>query len=337
MEKVLVTGARGFIGSQLCKKLVASGVELHAVSRHPPADVGAWWRSIGGDVGRTPCAAAIHWWKVDLADLEAVRELIQTVGPDRTYHLASLVMGSRSLEMVLPTLQNNFLTAFNLLLAIAEAGSGRIVLAGSIEEPDGSEPVPCSPYAAAKRAVSDYARMFGALYRIDVVLAKISMVYGPGQVDLRKLVPYVTTAFLRGERPRLSSGIRLVDWICVDDVVNGLIACAQAPCASGRTVDIGSGEVCSIREIVRQLKELVPGAPEPLFGAIPDRPLERLGRADVATAYKLIGWNPSITLQEGLRRTVDWYKARPAAAMRQLSISFGLGETFMVLGKMIII
>ena len=313
MEKVLVTGARGFIGSQLCKRLVVSGVELHAVSRRPPADVVAWWQSIGGDMSDAPRAAAIRWWNVDLIDLQATRELIRTVLPARTYHLASLVTGSRGLEMVLPILQNNFGTAFNLFLATAEYDAGRIVLAGSFEEPDDQDPVPCSPYAAAKGAASGYARMFGALYQTKVVMAKIFMVYGPGQADLTKLVPYVTTAFLRGERPKLSSGIRLVDWICVDDVVDGLIACAHASSAAGRTLDLGSGEVCSIREIVQQLRDLVPGAPEPRFGAVPDRPLERLGKADVATSYKLIGWKPSTTLQAGLRRTVDWYKSRGAA------------------------
>src|SRR6266404_4426595 len=313
MERVLVTGARGFIGSQLCKRLVASGVELHAVSRQPPADVMAWWQSIGGDTNGVPRAAAIRWWNVDLIDLQATRELIRTVLPARTYHLASLVTGSRSLEMVLPILQNNFGTAFNLLLASAENGAGRIVLAGSFEEPDDPDPVPCSPYAAAKGAASVYARMFRALYQTEVVMAKISMVYGPGQKDLTKLVPYVTTAFLRGERPKLSSGIRLIDWIWVDDVVDGLIACAHASGADGRTVDLGSGELCSIREIVQQLRELIPGAPEPLFGAIPDRPLERLRKADVVTSHKSIGWSPSTTLQAGLRRTVDWYKSCPGA------------------------
>lgn len=312
MVKVLVTGARGFIGSQLCKRLAASGVELHAVSRRPPLDVAAWWQSIGGDLSNARRAAAIHWWNVDLIDMQAIRELIRTVRPDTTYHLASLVTGSRSLEIVLPILQNNFLTALNLLLATAESGAGRIVLAGSIEEPDDLDPIPCSPYAAAKGAASGYARMFAALYQTEVVIAKISMVYGPGQADLAKLVPYVTTAFLRGERPLLSSGVRAVDWICVDDVVDGLMVCAHATGAEGRAIDLGSGEVCTIREIVRQLRELVPGAPEPVFGAISDRPLERVAKADVASSYKLIGWNPSISLQAGLRRTVDWYRSRPA-------------------------
>jgi len=314
MEKVLVTGARGFIGAQLCRRLAASGAELHAVSRQPPVDAVAWWRSIGGDMSDATAAAAIRWWNVDLVDLRATQELIRTVLPDKIYHLASLVTGSRSLDVVLPIMQSNFLTAFNLLLAVAENGAGRIVFAGSLEEPDEADSVPCSPYAAAKGAAAAYARMFEALYRTEVVMTKISMVYGPGQTDLTKLVPYVTTAFLRGERPKLSSGFRLVDWICVDDVVDGLVASAYASGATGRTVDIGSGQVCSIRELVQKLRQLIPGAPEPLFGAVPDRPLERPRAVDLVASYKSIGWSPSTRLHEGLHRTVDWYTSRLAAS-----------------------
>jgi nucleoside-diphosphate-sugar epimerase len=221
-------------------------------------------------------------------------------------------MGSRSLDMVLPILQNNFLTAFNLLLATAESGAGRIVLAGSLEEPDDPYPVPSSPYAAAKGAAAQYARMFQALYQAEVVMTKISMVYGPAQADLTKLVPYVTTAFLRGASPKLSSGFRLVDWIFIDDVVEGLIACAQASGAGGHTVDLGAGEVLSIREVVQHLRELIPGAPEPAYGAVPDRPLERVRKCDIATSAKLIGWSPSTTLEVGMQHTVDWYRSRPA-------------------------
>lgn len=307
MEKVLVTGARGFIGSQLCRRLVAN-VELHAVSRRPPADVKEWWRSIGGDPGDISRALAIRWWNIDLADLEATRKLVRSVDPGTTYHLASIASGTRSFDMVLPLLQNNFLSAFNLLLTSTEVGAGRIVLAGSVEEPDDQDPVPCSPYAAAKAAASGYARMFGALFHTKVVMPRIAMVYGPGQLDLTRLVPYVATAFLRGEQPRLTSGSRLVDWVFVEDVVDGLIACARTPGADGRTVHLGSGRFCSIREIVEHLQELIPGAPAPVFGAVPDRPLERQVKSDIAISHREIGWVPSTPLLAGLRRTVEWYR-----------------------------
>jgi nucleoside-diphosphate-sugar epimerase len=212
--------------------------------------------------------------------------------------------------MVLPIFQNNFMTSFNLLMATAEHGHGRIVLAGSLEEPDEINSVPCSPYAAAKWSASGYARMLHALYQIPVVIAKIFMVYGPGQSDYTKLIPYVTTSLLRGEAPKLSSGTRSVDWIYVDDVVEGLIRCAETTSIDGRTVELGSGKMTSIRDVVQQLSELVACTVHPEFGILPDRPLERVKRADIAESYKLIGWQPSTPLRMGLARTVEWYKAK---------------------------
>jgi nucleoside-diphosphate-sugar epimerase len=253
-------------------------------------------------------ATTIQWWNADLVELEAARSLIRTIRPDATFHLASLVTGSRSLEMVLPVFQNNFVTALNLLMATAENSAGRIVLAGSFEEPDEVDSVPCSPYAAAKWSASGYARMFRALYQIPVVIAKIFMVYGPGQTDHTKLIPYVILSLLRGEAPRLSSGVRLVDWIFVDDVVDGLIGCAQTHGIDGRTVELGSGELLSIREVVQQLSDLLPCMVDPQFGALPDRPLERVKKANIADSDKLIGWQPSTPLQAGLTRTIEWYK-----------------------------
>ena len=248
----------------------------------------------------------IRWWNADLVELEATRTLIQTIRPDATFHLASLVTGSRSLEKVVPIFRNNFMTAFNLLMATAENSAGRIVLAGSLEEPDEVNSVPCSPYAAAKWSASGYARMFHALYQTPIVIAKIFMVYGPGQSDHTKLIPYVTISLLRGEAPRLSSGLRSIDWIYVDDVVEGLIRCAEAPGIEGRTVELGSGEMLSIREVVQQLSELVPCTVDPEFGALPDRPFERFKKADIAESYRLTGWQPSTPLPAGLARTVEW-------------------------------
>jgi nucleoside-diphosphate-sugar epimerase len=299
MTRALVTGARGFIGAALCKRLTVSGIEVHAVSRNPPAD--AQFR-------HAQQAQMIQWWKTDLVDLEATRSLIRMIRPDVTFHLASLVTGSRSLEMVLPVFQNSFMTAFNLLMAIAENGAGRIVLAGSLEEPDEVDPVPCSPYAAAKWSASGYARMLHALYQIPIVIAKIFMVYGPGQSDHTKLIPYVTMSLLRGEAPKLSSGARLIDWIYVDDVAEGLNRCAEMPGIDGRTVELGSGEMVSIRDVVQQLSKLVGSGGRPQFGSLPDRPLERVKKADIAESYKLIGWRPSTPLRAGLARTVKWYK-----------------------------
>jgi UDP-glucose 4-epimerase len=152
--------------------------------------------------------------------------------------------------------------------------------------------------------------MFHALYQVPVIIAKIAQAYGPGQLDYTKLIPHVTRSILLGEPPKLSSGVRLADWIYVDDVVDGLIGCAQAPGIEGRTVELGSGELHSIREIVGQLADLIPSPVDPLFGALSERPLERARKADIAHSYKLIGWRPSTALGAGLTRTVEWYKIK---------------------------
>lgn len=291
MSVVLITGATGFIGSRLCGRLTETGAEVHAISRKPPEQKSA------------------RWWNTDLSDLKAVQATIQAIRPTHIYHLAGLVSGSRALDTMLPALQSNFLTAFNVLLATTEAGSGKIILAGSLEEPDADAQVPCSPYAAAKGSASAYARTFHALYQTQTVIARIFMTYGPAQSDRTKLIPYVTTSMLKGVSPKLSSGTRLIDFIYVDDVVDGLLACGQSKSAVGCTVDIGSGKLVSIRDLVQKLRAAVPGAPNPLFGAIPDRPLERVAKANVDHADKLIGWRPTFDLSEGLRRTVEWYRA----------------------------
>ena len=292
-EKVLITGASGFIGSHLCRRLCQAGIELHAISRAKRP----------GDEGK------LQWWQSDLSDSARARDLVQAVKPDVIFHLASHVMGARSLENVLPTFRSNLFSTVNIMAAAAEIGCRRIVLTNSLEEPDpgDSAPIPSSPYAAAKWASSGYARMFHALYQLPVVILRLFMVYGPAQQDLGKLIPYVTLCLLRGEAPRLSSGRRDVDWIYVEDVVDGIIAAAQAPDVEGKTIDIGSGELVPIRKVVENLVQLTNPTIQPNFGALPERPLEQVRVADIARSNALLGWKARISLEQGLRRTTQWY------------------------------
>jgi nucleoside-diphosphate-sugar epimerase len=179
-----------------------------------------------------------------------------------------------------------------------------------MEEPeeDDNIDIPCSPYAAAKWASSGYARMFHALYGTPVVTARIFMVYGPAQQDLNKLIPYVTLSLLRNEAPKLTVGKRKIDWIYVTDVVEGLIMIAIAEDVEGCIVDLGSGSLVSIRTIVQHLVDFIDPHIEPLFGELPDRPGEQERIADVENTYKMIGWKPRISLQRGLKVTIDWYR-----------------------------
>jgi UDP-glucose 4-epimerase len=296
---VLVTGARGFIGARLCAHLAAAGAEVHGSTR---AD-GAF-------------APDVAWHRVDLVDAEATRRLLDEVAPDVVFHLASHVSGTRDVEAVLPTFDGNLTGTVALLTAAEQAGVGRVVLAGSMEQPLHADEPPASPYAAAKGAAALYARMFHALYGTPVVLLRLFMVYGPGQHDLTKLVPYAGLSFLNGEAPRLTSGTRLVDWVYVDDVVEAFAAAATAPRIEGLTIDVGSGVLLSIAEVVERLRRAAGSHVEPAFGAVPDRPLETMHAASLDAARDHLGWRPSTDLDTGLGRTLEWLAGLRAVAAR---------------------
>lgn len=298
--RLLVTGASGFIGAHLTRRLAGAGAEVHAVSRtpQPAADRG------------------VRWWQGDLADLEVVRRLLRTIRPDVVYHLASHVAGIRGVELVLPTFRSNLSSTVNLLTAAVEGGGCRVVLTGSLEEPDGldAESAPCSPYAAAKWAASGYGRMFQALYGLEVVAVRPYMAYGPGQRET-KLVPSAMRALLAGERPRLSSGRSEADWVFVDDVVEGFLLAASVPYPGPAPIDLGSGRLASIRSVVETIRALLGSAVEADYGALPDRPLERPRAADLEdTSRRLGGWRPQIALREGLARTLEALRSRAAPA-----------------------
>jgi nucleoside-diphosphate-sugar epimerase len=292
-QRILVTGGNGFIGSHLCHRLRQEGADVHAVYRsRRPADPDGQ-----------------HWWQADVANLETVRKIVGDIRPEVIFHLASHVKGAPDLEHVLPTFQSNLQSTVNLLIAAAESSCHRVILTGSLAEPEveNGESFPSAPYAAAKWASSGYARMFHALYKLPVCIARVFMVYGPGQMDLTKLIPYVTLSLLQGKTPKISSGERLVDWIYVSDVVDGFLALARASDVDGATLDVGSGSLVSIREIVRQLELLINGEVNAEFGALPDRPLEPTRLAKTAETFARMGWKPQVSLRDGLERTVAWY------------------------------
>jgi len=291
-KSALVTGASGFIGSALARRLHEAGVAVTGVATRP----------------RDNLNPAIQWSFGDLADVAYVKQLLEQSAPEVVFHLASYVTGARDLDIVLPAFHSNLTSTVNLLASCQQHGCQRIILTGSLEEPEGETPVPSSPYAAAKWAGSGYARMFHALYGTPVVTARLFMVYGPDQKDVNKLIPYVIRSFLAGETPRLSSGVREVDWIYVDDVVNGYLALATAPQeVEGQSLDIGSGRLVSIRGVVEEIKDLMQPGIELNWGSIQDRPMERICVADVASTSKALDWQPRTPLRDGLMQTIEWY------------------------------
>ncbi|SEL56426.1 NAD-dependent epimerase/dehydratase family protein [Nonomuraea pusilla] len=281
-RRVLVTGATGFIGGHLARRLAELGAEVHPAGRR----------------------------QADLRDAGAAARLVRQVAPDVVFHLAGQVDGARDPGVVRPTLDGNLVATVNLLDAVVRSGC-RVVLAGSSEEPrpgNGHCPPP-SPYAMAKAAASGYAELYRRLWDLPYTIVRPTMVYGPGQRDTSKVVPYVTLALLRGATPRLTSGAKPVDWVYVEDVAEAFALAGASERAVGAAFDVGTGTTVPVREAVGLLYRIAGEESEPPFGSAPDRPLDVPQAADPGPARELLGWEARVLLEEGLRRTVAWFSA----------------------------
>ena len=300
--RYLVTGGRGFIGRHVVRRLVARGADVHATSRTQPRE-----------------QAGVRWWCVDLADAKATRTVMQAVRPDVVVHLASRAEGARSLSLVVPMLNDNVVTAVNVMAAAADVPGCRVVLAGSLEEHSGLEPGSGarSPYSASKIAATTYATLFRDIAQLPVVVLRLAMVYGPDDPHTTRLVPHVVDSFLHGAAPALSSGARRIDWVYVDDVVDALLAAAVEPAALGRVLDIGTGDLASIRDAVSLIAAVTGTHVVPGFGQLPDRPGDRDLVADPEPALRYLGWSARTSLRAGIERTVEWHArhlSRPAVS-----------------------
>jgi UDP-glucose 4-epimerase len=284
--RVLITGGKGFIGRHLATELCSQGAEVHCTSRAAHS---------GSNDG-------VRWWRCDLTDTAEVRRLFADIRPAYVFHLSSLADGRRDRDLLIPIFRSETVATVNVLMAASEGGTRRLLLPGSLEEPEPGE-VPSSPYAAAKAASRAYASMFHLLYQTPVVMTRIFMSYGPGQ-PAWKLIPATATSLLRGEAPIIRSPDRQVDWIYIADVVAGLMAALEAPDLEGKSIDIGSGQLTEIGGIAERLRKLTNPSIVSRYGDAVVCQNKQVRRADVAETQRLTGWLPRVGLDEGLRRTV---------------------------------
>jgi UDP-glucose 4-epimerase len=282
-KRVLVTGASGFLGGHLLAA-IAGRAEVCAISRSERA------------------GHHIRWYKADLKDRDAVMRVFQETQPQIVFHLSSLANGSRDIALVDKIFEAELVSTLNVLFACISRPVERILLPGSFEESDGNE-APSSPYAAAKASARLYARMFHLLYDVPIVMTRIFMCYGHGQPEW-KVIPYAISCLRRGESPRIGSPDRPVDWVYAPNAAQGLLAAVSAPELDGSSVDVGSGQLHTIREVVEILRTIVNTSVLLDFSAAAPRAHEQVRRADATRTEKLIGWRAQTPLHEGLRLTV---------------------------------
>lgn len=302
--RVLVTGATGFLGRHALAALGARGFEVHGAAPDAP-DAG------GG---------AAVWHRVDLMEAGAPRRLCEAARPSHLLHLAWYTAHGRFWEA-----EENFRwveASLALLRAFAGAGGERLVTAGTCAEYDwtGEGPLregltplaPATPYGACKAALGQLQEAFARVRGLRSAWGRLFFPYGPGEGPDR-FVPHVASRLLRGEAAECTSGAQQRDLLYVEDVAGALAALLESPVEGA--VNIGSGRAVALREVAETLGRLT-GRPELVrLGARPDRPGDppRL-EAHTGRLETEVGWRPTVTLEEGLGRTVEWWRAAAAGA-----------------------
>jgi len=307
--RALVTGGAGFIGSNLIPVLLDEGWE-----------VGVLDDLSNGSAENVPQGADLTIG--DIRDAGAVAGAMD--GAEAVFHMAALGSVSRSLEDPLRSHGVNVDGTLRVLEEARRSGVRRVVYASSssvygdtpiLPKHEDMPPSPRSPYAASKLAAEAYVRAYATSFGLQTVSLRFFNVFGPRQdpaSEYAAVIPRFVTAMSRGERPVLfGDGAQTRDFTYVDNVVHACLLAARAgPDAVGRAYNVGCGERISLLQLVEGLNRalgtsLQPAHADPRPGDV------RHSLADVTAAARDLGYRPSVTVQEGLARTVAWFAANP--------------------------
>lgn len=303
--RVLVTGASGFIGSHLTRQLIDEGAEVHALT----STVSSVYPQ-----RLLPLRGRITLHEGNLADRSAMDALAEAARPQYVFHLGAYTHVGKSWQRVDECVQANVQGTLNLLQALAPHGYERFVYTGTSEiygDVDvpftESGPVnPVSPYSVSKYAGERYCRMFVQGRGWPIVMVRPFNAYGPAQSPDR-VIPEIIVRALRGQRLAMTQGNQTREFNYVTDIAAGFVAAALRG-EPGQVYNIGCGEEVSMRDLATTLLRLMGDPIRPEFGALPDRPTEIWRMyADAARAREQLGWQPAVSLEDGLRRTIAWY------------------------------
>jgi len=310
MTRYLVTGGAGFIGSHLVQALLSRGDEVRVLD-----DFSTGRRqNLQGMVGQLEIVEGSILDKATLADAIA--------GVDGVFHLAARSSVSESLEEPMRYHEVNATGTLRVLESARDAGA-RVVYAGSAsaygnpEIPAGGIPEslredPQAPYATAKMAGELYCRSFAAVFGLPVAIVRFFNVYGPKQPPdspYSGVVAAFCQAVVDGATPTIyGDGEQTRDFTYVADVVRGCVLAMTTPLRGCQTINLASGQSCSVRQLLDALAGHVGVTAQPQLGE-PRKGDVRHSRADIGLARKVLGYVPEVPFEEGLKLTLDWYRS----------------------------
>jgi nucleoside-diphosphate-sugar epimerase len=302
--RILVTGAGGFIGARVTRRIVEEG---HTV----------WAAVLPGESTErlADLLDRVSVNAVDLREAHAVQELVSAARPERAIHMAWYAVPGK--YWTAPENLDCVAMSLSLAQALADSGCKRLVGIGSCFEYDwdygflSEDVTPLRPrtlYGVCKNATREILQAYCERRSVEFAWARIFYLYGPGEVKER-LVPSVILAVLNGQTAKCTEGQQIRDYLHVDDVASALWAVAESDLVG--PVNVGSGEPVKVRSLVETLGGILEAGEKIIFGALPANPAEPpLLVADVRRLKSRTGWEPVFGLDEGLRRTVAWWRER---------------------------
>ena len=309
MNRYVVTGGAGFIGSALVRALLADGRRVHVIDN----------LSTGKLDNLESVADEITVHEFDLRDYDRIAPVI--AGAYRVFHLGALPSVPKSIADPVPSHETNIDGTFNVLRAAVEGQAGRVIYAASssaygdtevLPKTESMTPRPKSPYALQKLVGEYYGAVFSQCYGLETVSLRFFNVFGPRQ-DPTSVYSGVLSIFLTCLIERRSptiygDGEQSRDFTYVEDVVSLLLKAAQANGVSGKIYNAGNGNRITLNQTWRLLQQIEGIELPPLYGP-PREGDVRHSQADTTAAIRDLGHAPRFSFEQGLRLTLDWYRA----------------------------
>jgi dTDP-glucose 4,6-dehydratase len=309
-QRVLVTGASGFIGSHLTERLVESGATVRAFVQYNGRGDEGWLTT-------SPVRGDIEVVAGDVRDRESVSAAMKDV--DLVFHLAALIAIPYSYQCPQSYVDTNIGGTLNVLMAARALGTPKVIHTSTSEVYGTARYVPIdenhplqgqSPYSASKIAADKLAEAFHLSFGVPVVTVRPFNTFGPRQ-SARAIIPTIVTQALRSDRIRLGHLDPTRDFNYVSNTVDGFVRAAEVPGAIGHVINLGSGAEISIGDLAALIRALTNREfhieADPARLRPPASEVDRL-LADRTRAQQLLGWQPAVSLRDGLIKTISWIR-----------------------------
>jgi len=313
--RCVVTGGAGFIGSHLTERLVSEGHEVTVIDN----------LATGNKERLEGVLERIEFVEADIQDLQLLKKLFE--GVDVVFHQAALPSVARSVEDPLRSNESNVTGTLTVLEAARAKKVGKVIYAASssaygdtptLPKREDMKPAPRSPYAVSKLTGEYYCETYFRLFGVQAVSLRYFNVFGPRQdphSQYAAVIPRFITAALTGKPACVyGDGLQSRDFTYVENVVEANMLAARSDRAAGEVINIACGERCTLLDLLKMIGRIL-GRTGPIPAEFTDpRPGDvRHSLADISKARELLGYRAQVTVEEGLRRTIEWYRSQKPA------------------------